>query len=701
MNPMPDPVRLVDRLTMARADGSSKQWTASQKAQIGSKTVTITLHFDKHTTLTEATKLMKLSLEKVASLDVSQSGERVIHLKVIPQFELIQDRIESLQSQLLPKPVAYDFAFITTQVLSASPSTKGTHGKVVQDKFALKHGGKATEKAVRADTVTHLMQSLQTKLKRLQEKLEHDPGNSKLQEELAKTQSEMAKYSRQKRDATWGSTNSPRFAFKALGRKLAKEIMAPVACNLRMQTVADADGAVVSSITRSGALSDFSHGEVSLQELKDLHDLENWDKLSKTRQTQLTRLYLIQGTQTRTHSEVIQEIKIKALVGYSALTANDSRFDGYRFILQQLQGVNSITEAMKKIDPKTLDALTAIPLDRDKLDAIIEGRSRFLKQMALQDLQLHLKTNPTQKSSVLYSRTSVVDMQKPSKNEHGLVLDEKTQSLDMKALFDELEGSELLFDCEEAETAFIDEEGKIHLPKTCAAEGIKEAKLETVFFSICTQGLSGHTVNQGMQKAINDEALAKLEMRYPSSAALSGLKTSFEALSHNPNVDPNNTVLLTTLLVQEQGGYTGINCYGGKDRTGYAAAMVTHYHLKALDGLTDDSPVAKKWGHQLLGRSGVAAKIAEDNADHTVLKLTRKDLSLYNMDTLKGKMLRAAHAISGLFKAIAKSLKDFFGLDSLSVSKSSGQLYKPLHASRISQLSIVRKIKTLTKYIPF
>lgn len=706
MNQLPGDAHLIDRLIMARGDGASKQWTASQKAQIGKKTVTITLHFDQFTSLTVANKLMKLSLEKVANLEIApssplQSGERVFHLKVIPQIEVVQERIESLQSQLqvLPTP---EFEFLPVKTLSASPSTVGTRGKTIQDKFHLRGGGTATEKAVRADTVTHLLQSLQTKKARLNEQLKSDPNNRLLQEELKRTEKEIKTSSRRKGNATWGSTNSPRFAFRDIGRRIAKEILSPIICNLRMQTLENADGKIVSAITRSAAISDFGHGEVSLQELKDLHDLENWNTLSEARKIQLTKLYLVHGTKTNNLNEVIREIKVKALVGYGLdrLTTSVPNSNLYR-ILDRLQMTDSISQALLRLNQEDIHALDAVSIDSGKLHEIIQERSRHLKQMVLQDLQLHLETRPAENDSMLYCRTSVVDMQKASKNEHGLILDEKTQSLDMKALFDELEGTELIFDCTGDETAFIDEQGKIHMPVHCSVEGVLQTKLETVFFNICTQGSSDHTQNNGMQQAINDEALAKLQKRNPTSESLKTLMTSLENLSTDSKQDPNDAVLLATLHVQEQGGYAGINCFGGKDRTGYAVALLTHHHLTELDRLSPQSPAAQKWGHQLLSRKGVAAKIAEDNADHTILKLTRVDLFLYNLDTLSGKMHRGAHAISGLFKVAVKTSKELLGLDSLSISKTEDQLYMPIKASRLSKFSVVRKIKSFVKNFPF
>ncbi len=688
--------RLMDQVALSK-DGL----VATQKARIGQKVINISLHFDRKITRGEAARQMQLSLGKVATLQIpsdtkTTAAETEIHLYAFGQIEKIQE----LGKSHIPEPLRFEFTFLSGPVLAAEPTPPETNGKVLRDRFTLPNGKSAEEKALRADTVVFLGKNLETQIAHLTKKLEQDPNNKDIKTLLERSKKELAALNATKGNATWGSTNTPRFAFINLGRQRTKELYAPIACNLRMQTVKDPEGNVVSAVTRSAALSDFSHGEVSLQELKDLGDLEKWTQLTPERQSQLGKLYLTQGAKTKTPEEVVTEIKIKTLVGYGLenLVELPGKYHQLHNILKKLQSVDSIPRALQKMSPSELKALAEIPFDASKFSALIQERSLRLKLMALQDLQLHFETRPARTDPVLYCRTSIVDMQKTSKNDLGLVLDEKTQGLDMKALFDELDGASLLFDCEEGETAFIDEEGKIHLPPTCAS-GIKESQLSTAFFNICSQGPPERTLNSGMQAAINSEALEKLERMFSDTPEFVKLKEAFQKLTNNPEYDANHAVVAATQFMQKQKGYTGINCYGGKDRTGYATALVTYQCLLDMSHLPSDSPEAETWRRQLLSKEGIAGQSAGQNTNVTILKLTRIDLTLYDTSTLKGKMLRGAHAASGLVNGAKKMLKDTLHLDSLSISDTEGQLYKKptFKATHLSSFDGIRKIKTLVR----
>lgn len=272
----------------------------------------------------------------------------------------------------------------------------------------------------------------------------------------------------------------------------------------------------------------------------------------------------------------------------------------------------------------------------------------------------------------------------------------------MKALFDELEGATLHFDCQDGEEAYIDEEGMIHLPKNCAANGIESSTLTTAFFNICAQGSSERTQNSGLQQGFNAETMEKLRNRYGNSDEFHALEVSLARLSRDPKLDPNDTVLATTLLIQKLGGYSGINCFGGKDRTGYAVAQLTHHHVCKLGKKAKGSETAKEWGLQLMGKKGVGSRIAQDNADHTALKLTRLDLKLFGTDTLKGKMVRVAQLAKGVVMGTKKFLIESLGTTYISESETKGQLYRPnMKVRQLSPNRILSKITSLIKNSQF
>lgn len=718
----PEDIHLIKSLSIQSDHNTPGHIIASQQAKIGDRTVTIRLHFSQSISQEQAEEQMRFTLEKITDLDPNllstsseSSSETSTAATKLSQVEISLEKIEEISSGLVglrPNKIVIEThrklpipPFSSSpQKISSRKSTTGAKGKHFKDEFRMGFRRVATEKAARADNVPLLTKSLETKISKLEAKLaqlEALNGNTDLvKKALEKAKGDLEKYNVMKNEATWGSTNTPRFAFSEMGRSAAKEQLAPVLCNHRLQTVETPQGEVVSSITRSAAMTDFSHGEVSLQELKDLPDLEQWQSLSNERKAELRSLYL---TDSKTLNATILEIKAKALTAYGveALTNPAESSGKLEAILHKLQNVSSIAETLGKLSPQEQFILKGAVINPEKLEKVMSDRRDKLKLLALQDLQLHLQSNPAKNDPLLYSRVSLVDLRKRPTNEKGLMLDERTQGLDMKALFEELEGATLLFDCEEGEASYIDEEGEIHMSKNCAQTGTERTTLSTSLINVCTQGDLRHTMNTGMQKTINENALEKLRAQYGQTEEFISLENGLKRLSNDPQYDPNEVVLLATLFFQKQGGYTGINCFGGKDRTGYAVALVTHHHVLNLSGKKREDPEAKEWGHQLLSKTGIASNIAQDNADHTALKLSRKDLLLYDIHTVKGKMLRGADAAQGIFAGVEKSLKSLFKKSQISASDSPGQLYKPssIKATHLTKFKGMRKIKSLAKHL--
>jgi len=610
--------------------------------------------------------------------------------------------------------------------LSSRENSPKETGKVFADEFYIADKLVATEKVVRADTVDSLREGLTAKIAYLESKrtnLKTEKNKESeivvLDKQIKKLHDDLAKYEKHLNGATHGSVNMPRFAFRGLGRKTAKSEMAPVLTNLRMHTVKNAEGGTVSRVSRSGAVTDFRNGEVSLQELKDLKYLSSTSELSSSSQgehklTQLKELYLENGTSTN-YLSVALLIKTKALVGYGpeALgvtpeTIGETEFKKLQTLLNKIQSAVNLEDEIAGLSVAQKDILRPLVINEVKLNEVIAERSDFIMQLVLQDLQLHLKEKPhTGSDPILYARASLLNLNKPAIKESECVIHERTQGLDMKAIFDELaggndKGKEIVFDCKGKQQAFIDDEGRIHMPTDC---GKGTANLRPAFFSICVQGESGDTLNVGMQRQINNETIEKLKSTYGKTDEFIRLQNSLATLSLNADIDPNKTVALINDFVQTNGGYLGVNCFGAKDRTGYVCALITHNIVaklarKAIENKELEGPIYLdlemiRIGHQLLKENGVAARVANDNAGHTTLKLTRFDLSLYNTGSAKGKMLRMSHGCNGLAMVILQRSKAFVGLSPLQVSSTPGQLYKDEYEAALP--SITKKIRNIYK----
>lgn len=684
--------------------------TVSQQAVIGNHKVNISLNFERNLTRVEANQAMQDNLGKVADivnschLGESKSEPTILSVTLHPDSN-IEGKMQGVVKESFiskePPPLP------PRPVLSATPTSLGTVGKMftVTHKLKAADGSSiiAKEKVERADTVQTMISGLNAKIEALNDKLgvlkkqpPSDLNHGKIQlleKEIEKNKKSLSIYSQHAQDqkATHGSSNMPRVAFRMLGRETAKNDMAPILTNLRMQTVENSDGKRVSAVTRSGAMTDFRNGEVSLQELKHLRDLENYSGLPPEKKQSLARFYCMEKGNEVAHAKTIAlQIKAKALVGYGSekLVINPLSNEQIA-VLKKLESSRSIESQFEKLSESEKKLLSSIQIDDTKLNQVMSERSSFIKLLVLQDLQLHLKTNPASEGPILYGRTAVTDLNKVAVKEYGCVIHERTQGLDAKAVFDELRGAKVLFDCKPHQEAYIDDEGQIHMPLTCASAGVKSLELNPVFFNICVEGSKEHIFNVGMQKYINDEALANLEKYSGNTPEFTQLKQALTLLTANSKTDPNQVVLLTTQYFHKQGGYCGVNCFGGKDRTGYNLALVTHAKLAEMAGRAPDDPEMGKIGRKLLSTKGIAALVAKDNADHTTLKISRIDLSLYDLETRKGKMLRMAQGCDAAYLKIKSEVKKELGFSGLMESSTPGQLYraKPSHHSIKSKIA--------------
>lgn len=702
--------RLIDQLNMMpKEDGKV---VVSQHAQIGDKKVKITMEFDGHITYDEAKRAMEDSFEKVAHLTEAHKLGEVYQGQKTHSLTIPSDRPATrtftyekphffrkggckpsqmkkvhalLPENLVKSKNENGNTGIKSSTSIPSPKQISVHiaaeepGKVLTDRFEVNGKLVATEEAERAGTVAMFANSLSAKMEYLNDRLNElqqppqtapkEAEIAAIQKELEKIKTDLGNYIKPLEKATHGSTNAPRLAFKTLDD--AKTQMAPILMNLRMQTVKNAAGEVISAVSRSGAISDFRNGEVSLQELKDLHDLENRHHLPLERENQLVRFYTSSNGMPTADATLL--IKTKALVAYGPdALASQPLTSEQQAILNKMKSAKTLEEGFAKLNPIEKMNLEKIAIDKSKLDHVIAARSDFLKQLVLQDLLLHFQTTKASKDPILYNRTAIVDLQKEAKTEYGCVLHERTQGLDMKALFDELQDAKVVFDCKNSQAAFIDHEGVIHMPTDCSA-GVSSAKLIPAFFNICVQG--DKCQNTGMQQQINEQTLNRLENHYGNDERFQELKTSLRELSRDASMDPNRTVLISNQFVQENNGYSGINCFGGKDRTGYDLALITHDKIAKELKVNPSDPQMAEVKTQLLRPDGIASQTANDNTGEIPLKLTRFDLELYDTKTSEGKLHRIADGVNAAFVGVKPILKQKLGLSFLSISPTPGQVY--------------------------
>lgn len=465
-----------------------------------------------------------------------------------------------------------------------------------------------TEQATRARTMSIFKEQLNAERKYLVEQLgEKDADEAAIIRRIQHIDEKRAAYSAT--TATWASSNTPRYLFRQYGPE-AKKKEIPLLANLRSHSVEFVKTGEKSTTNRSGAISDFAHPETNLMEMEDYLILT--DGAQANDPIHFADYYHVHLGEPGAKDRLIGEIKQR---------------------LEKAYGVS----------------------DPDKIRALLSERRTLLRTLLLQDLYVHFQAKPADNPSTFFGRVALLDPEKKAVTESsGYQLNERNQLLDMKMLYDELDGAKVVFDLQSG--MYFDDEGVIHMPKTFATENLTQTGLRTLLVNVCVQG---HRKNKGLQQTINNAALQKMEtleihdqdyVKLASKLRKSLLqkKTSFET-SHR------------TIQFMNAMGRCSVDCYGGKDRTGYAMALEIYHlirkHIKnelraenknATLSKKEDTLMAKI-AHQLIGPTAIIRKIIEENSAPgiTAVKVTIFNLELY----FTGPALRW---ICGLGKRIAE-----------------------------------------------
>jgi len=467
-------------------------------------------------------------------------------------------------------------------------------GEVISDQFQDAQGlPLCKEVAIRAKTMEIYRHQLESERNYLLHQLIPGERQIPIRERIRAIDHKLRAH--EEGDASWASTNSPRLLFEKLGPSEAKKVDIPVVGNLRVHRLDFKDGTSY-SINRSAALSDFVHSETSLSELKDYLSIYDESSIAHFQ------------------PEHVNYFK------YYYDNRDVTKSSDWWMLRQSME--NHIYSAYGTKDVR-------------KLHQIIAERRDNLRRHALQDLYMHFQSHPVAEERVTYGRVALLDSTKAAKTDKtGYHLDEKNQLMDMKAIYDELDGTPILFDLSEQEGPFFDMEGRIHMPKQCCATELQHrpVRLQTILFNVSVQG---NTRNAPLQYYLNQHAMSKLQ----SMGMNPDLMPYWEALNRKLkfNSETDFATAHQAIFLLRRLGYCSVNCYGGKDRTGYALALETFCAID--DKLKEKAltrPIPEKKlndtlaaiGRKLLSSSSVAVKIVDDNTGFQALKLSRFDLEL-------------------------------------------------------------------------
>lgn len=488
-------------------------------------------------------------------------------------------------------------------------------GEIIYDQFYDTQGNEIGREVVtRIKTVEVYKQQLHTELEYLQKaKLENLVDQYTVEKRIQRVEKKM-KYANHML-TEWASTNSGRYIFSKLSENEAREIGVPVLRNLRQHLLRIGDIGI--SVNRSGAVTDLGHAETNLMEIVDFEYLT---KLNPAERPIDAKIY-----------------HFKDYYGVD-ITNQSARLELIRLMRSRIK---------KAYGPQQLAHIKDIE----------EDRRAILQSQVFQDLLVHFRTKPADQEQVLYSRLAYLDPTKPPEidrttNYHN---NEKNQFLDMKAIYDELDGAELIFDLKTTEGPYIDLQGRIHMPKDCCHERLNTGSsitLNTVFMNCSVQN---NQKNEGLQKIVNREAMQKLRMLgLPENQSKRVIDVENDIMNKK-ETDFDLAHQITDFL--KEISYMSVDCYGGKDRTGYALALETYHILRSVvrKKANADPEINKDYSKimsiirmQLVGPRGVAVRITEDNTGCKVLKISGFMLKLY----VSGKGLV-------LLRGISKRLSDY------------------------------------------
>lgn len=460
-------------------------------------------------------------------------------------------------------------------------------------------------------------------------------------------------------EGTWASTNAPRFAFQELGTARTKEEYMPVLGDLWMHSVEDltqTPALLVSTLSRSAAITDFTNGRVSLQELMDYplllkmhNEIEKLSPSEISRAKQLLALYNLGKASKKKTFAIKANTKEKLATLINKL---------------QKRAVQDYGQKIKSEDGT---------LNYAELEKIIASRTDKLNDQILQDLFVHFQNKPVTENRVVYGRTGLLDpTKKADKSPTGFINSERTQALDMEAIYEKLDGRIILFDMENTPNKgpYIDKDGIIHMNRSLyqGADPRPPVIINAVFLNISAQN---ETANVGIQKAINDRGIARLEALANEMLIDQTSLNLLKALLDNPKANSferSNAAITLFANANNHHGYASVDCYGGKDRTGYAVALQTYTILQNM-AQNPSKGLLKLWGLQLVSEQGVGARIIKYSTGYSTMKLMAFNLKLYHTDTLKGVVLRV--------NDYCKGLKAKFGPKIIPALAGPGQLYSP------------------------
>lgn len=433
---------------------------------------------------------------------------------------------------------------------------------------------------------------------------------------------------------TWAASGSYR---KILAKKNsideANKNFPPVCINLRSHEVLDENDTRLSSLNRSGALSDYSYGHTNLSELElYLNFLESKENEYENK----TFGYLknrADGVKPGFKISMFQEecISIENILKpYLADLCLQTNISDYLYLLE--------TSKVKEILEKVFVERRA-SLQNQFLCTLVLHFERVNKDKGLQNYLKDLNT-------IVLARLSLLDTEKEQKTTTNgfFIINERNQVKDMHAIYAFFNDKTVIFD---GTGPYIDTNDGIHVPFNIEENNeFISKKIECLFTNISIQGSIDNT---NVQKEINSTAcqILKNKIENYSFFSLESKKDYYklhEKILNAEKIDIKEAIkliywfnLISALI--------DVSCFSGKDRTGYILAEITSGILRKKinssknEKKTNEKKTMDNFNKQLLGEEGIASKVVKENTGCSSLKLSNWTLDLAKNSLARAHML--------------------------------------------------------------
>ena len=395
----------------------------------------------------------------------------------------------------------------------------------------------------------------------------------------------------------------------------------PILPNLIVETVTKKEGDEVTAtqvIARSGALTDQRNGHFSLSDLHKMKEEIVTDPYKKYEDTLICKI-----------KERIEATKTKAKKGSFGRKKELSS--------KQQESIDDVKNKLKEVDWLVIDPAADNKI-RDRknplyvahynkaIDKLIKEREDFCIPQFLQLLEAEFGSSSRgENGKFLMVQTSLLHGTKPKFEKSGFRKDEQVQIEDMDRIFEKFDGYKIAFK-PELDGSHVDQDAKtIYLPWSMKPQNFDEKKpiaLRTAFFNISIQTDMSYKDKNTDESTDSFKSINQKNMKRLNTFAKEDCQESFSPILKPAEKSGYTDAAIAQNLIatiKERFGSAcgvGVNCFSGKDRTGFILSRLTQWFIGKSVG--EENNVYKR---TLLHSDSMATTVVNINTGARYIKL--------------------------------------------------------------------------------